>query len=273
MDTGLFADGAAIRRINREAVLLGGAGYAVLMQVAHPAVGQGVREHSDFAARPVNRLRGTLTFVYGQVFGTREEAERIARIVRAMHTKITGPGYDALDPDLQLWVAATLYDSGIRLYELTFGPLPPQDKDEAYRQASVFATSLGCPPETWPPSRDAFDAYWDRMVASIDVDDSAREIARALLAPANPLLRPLARFQAFLASGLLPPRIRDQLGLAWSEARQRRFDRLFSALRRVYPRLPAAVRTFPMRAYMWDMRRQTRRNRLYHRPKQAARPR
>ncbi|ASU82417.1 DUF2236 domain-containing protein [Nocardiopsis gilva YIM 90087] len=273
MATGLFREDAPIRRINREAVVLGGAGYAILMQVAHPAVGRGVHEHSDFASRPVNRLRGTLTFVYGQVFGTREEAERVARIVRAMHTKVNGPGYDALDPDLQLWVAATLYDSGTRLYELAFGPLAAEEKDEAYRQASIFATSLGCPRETWPSTRAEFDAYWARMIASIEVDDSARAITRSLFAPANPLLRPLVRLQCFLAAGLLPPRIREQLGLAWSARQQRRFDRLFAVLRAVYPRLPVMVRTLPMRGYLWDMRRQARRNRLYRRPKRTTRAR
>ncbi|CAM4187183.1 oxygenase MpaB family protein [Nocardiopsis rhodophaea] len=273
MTPGLFRENAPIRRINREAVVLGGAGYAVLMQVAHPAVSRGVYEHSDFAVRPVNRLRGTLTFVYGQVFGTREEAERVARIVRAMHTKVNGPGYDALDPDLQLWVAATLYDSGTRLYELALGPLSPEEKDTAYQQASIFATSLGCPRETWPSSRAEFDAYWERMIASMEVDDSARAITRSLFNPANPLLRPFVRLQGFLAAGLLPPRIREQLGLAWSAKRQRKFDRLFAVLRTVYPRFPMTVRTLPMRAYLWDMRRQARRNRLYRRPRRTARTR
>ncbi|WP_046469199.1 oxygenase MpaB family protein [Allosalinactinospora lopnorensis] len=271
MESGLFAEDSQIRRLNREGVLLGGAGYAILLQVAHPAVGRGVYEHSDFTARPINRLRGTLTFVYGLVFGTEEEAERVSRIVRAMHKTVVGPGYNALDPDLQIWVAATLYSSGIRMYEMTFGELDAAAKDEVYRQSAVFATALGCPEDRWPTTRADFELYWARMVDSIEVGDTAREIAAGLFAPANPLVRPLARMQRFLSAGLLPPRIRDQLGLDWGPGRQRMFDRLFAVVRAVYPRLPMAVRSLPKNAYMWDMRRQAARGRLYRRPKAAVR--
>ncbi|GAA3732777.1 uncharacterized protein (DUF2236 family) [Spinactinospora alkalitolerans] len=266
MDAGLFPDDAQLRRINREAVILGAAGYSILLQVCHPGVGQGVRDHSDFAQRPLDRLRGTLTFVYGMVFGTEEEAERIARIVRAMHKRITGPGYHALDPELQVWVAATLYQGGVRMYEMTVGALSPREKDEVYEQAAVFATALGCPAERWPADRASFEAYWADMVASIEVTDTARGIADALFDPPNPAVRAAARLQRFLAAGLLPPRIREQLGLEWRPSQQRRFDRLIALTRAVYPRLPLAVRSLPKNAYMWDMRRRAARNRLYGRP-------
>ncbi len=266
-EPGLFPENAQIRRINREAVLLGGAGYAILLQVAHPAVGQGVHDHSDFSARPINRLRGTLTFVYGLVFGTTQEAEQVSRIVRAMHKRVTGPGYHGLDPDLQVWVAATLYAGGVRVYELTFGALDTSTKDEVYTQSAVFATALGCPEERWPATRADFESYWAHMVATLEVGETARQLTRELFAPANPLIRPLARMQRFLSAGLLPPRLRDQLGLEWGPRQQRRFDRLFAAVRAVYPRLPVAVRTLPKTAYLWDLRRQAARGRLYRRPK------
>lgn len=269
MDRGLFEDDSQIRRINREAVILGAAGYSILLQVAHPGVGQGVDDHSDFAERPLDRLRGTLTFVYGMVFGTREEAERIARIVRAMHTRINGPDYDALDPDLQVWVAATLYEGAVRMYELTVRPLLPEEKDEAYAQASIFATSLGCPESHWPADRADFDAYWDGMVASMKVGDTARKIAHALFNPPNPAIRAAARIQRFLTAGLLPSRLREELGLEWSPAQQRRFDRLISVIRVVYPRLPMVIRSLPKNAYMWDMRRRAARNRLYRSPRKS----
>ncbi|RNL83313.1 oxygenase MpaB family protein [Halostreptopolyspora alba] len=269
MDGGQFRDDSQIRRINREAVLLGGAGYAILLQVAHPAVGRGVYEHSDFTARPINRLRGTLTFIYGLVFGTVEEAEHVARIVRAMHKRVSGPGYNALDPDLQVWVAATLYSGAVRMYELALGELAPEAKDEAYAQSAVFATALGCPEDRWPATRAEFETYWAGMIDSIEVDDTARAIAEGLFAPTNPFVRPLARIQRFLSAGLLPPRIRDGLGLEWGPRQQRRFDRLFAVIRAVYRWLPMTVRTLPKNAYLWDMRRQAARGRLYRRPKTA----
>jgi len=242
-------------RVYREASALGGAAYAVLLQIAEPGVGKGVRDHSDFAQRPLDRLRGTLVFVYALVFGTDEEADRVSRIVRAVHKRGVGPDYDAQDPDLQVWVAATLYACDMHVYELVFGPMPPAEKDEVREFAAVFATSLGCPRDRWPATRADFDRYWAQAVAAIEVDDTARAIADDLFRPANPVLRVLTRIQRFLAAGLLPPHVRDGFGLEWGPAHQRRFDRLVAVVRAVYPRLPLAVRTLPRDYYLHDMRK------------------
>lgn len=267
MDTLPPPEDSALRRVSREAAVLGGAGYAILLQVAHPAVGQGVHDHSDFASRPLDRLRGTLTFVYGVVFGTPAEAARISAIVRALHTRVTGPGYRALDPQLLLWVAATLYRAAETVYDLAVGDLTDAEKDEAYAHSAVLATALGCPPEYWPPSRADFDRYWARTLASLRVTPAARTVVRELLHPASPLLRPAARVQGFVAAGLLPPGLREELGLAWDARRQRHFDRMCALVRAVYPRLPLRLRTSVRDALLWDIRRRIARNRLYRRPR------
>ena len=51
----------------REAVVLAGAGAAILLQVAHRPVGAGVAAHSAFTADPMTRLRHTLAYVYAAV--------------------------------------------------------------------------------------------------------------------------------------------------------------------------------------------------------------
>src|SRR4051794_41573800 len=50
---GLYGPGSEAWALNREAMLLLGAGpRALLMQLAHPAVAAGVADHSDFRADP-----------------------------------------------------------------------------------------------------------------------------------------------------------------------------------------------------------------------------
>ncbi|RCV54106.1 oxygenase MpaB family protein [Marinitenerispora sediminis] len=247
MDSGLFHDSGAIRRIAREGAVLGGAGYAVLMQVAHPAVARGVHRHSDFARRPLGRLRGTLGYVYAVIFGTREEAGRVSRRVRAAHRHVVGDGYDAGDPELQLWVAATLYHAAVTVYQRAVGPLEPADLDEAYRQYAVLGTSLGLPQELWPATRADFAAYWEAEVAALRVGDEARGIAEQLFRPRQVALRPATALQRFLTAGLLPPKVRAQYGLAWGPVRELALRALFAALRLAWPLLPAALREFPMR--------------------------
>ncbi len=114
--SGVVGKNAEMRAVAREGALLAGGARAILLQVAHPAVGRGVAEHSDFAQRPLDRLRATLTYVYCVTFGEPEDIEAVAAQVTAAHRRVTGAGYRASDPELQLWVAATLYDTALLLY-------------------------------------------------------------------------------------------------------------------------------------------------------------
>ena len=104
-----------LRQIAGEALSLAGAGRALLLQIAHPAVGRGVAEHSDFATRIVDRFHATMTFVYAAVFASPDEFDAVRRQVNRAHGPVHAarsgdlPAYSAFDPDLQLWVSATLY--------------------------------------------------------------------------------------------------------------------------------------------------------------------
>ncbi|MGW5880001.1 oxygenase MpaB family protein [Nocardiopsis terrae] len=249
------SDESTFKRINAEGVLLAGAGYAVLLQIAHPSVARGVAEHSDFASRPLDRLRGTLYYVYGSAHGTPEERERVHAIVRAIHRRVRGPGYNALDPELLLWVAATLHRSALHVHELTVAALSEEEHAEFLRDSAVYATALGLPEREWPRSPAEFDAYWERAYARLEVGPRARALAGELFRPNNRLLWPLTLTQRFLTGGLLDPELRSEFGIPWSQAHQRGFDRLMGFVRAVYPRLPRAVRTLPATLYMRSLRR------------------
>ncbi|WP_049572848.1 oxygenase MpaB family protein [Nocardiopsis sp. SBT366] len=244
-----------LRRLNTEASILAGAGYAILLQVAHPSVARGVAEHSDFAARPLDRLRGTLYYVYGTALGTPEERERVQAIVRAVHRRVRGPGYDALDPELLMWIGATLYHSAVRVYEMTVTELTEEEHAQFLRETSVYATALGLPQEWWPQSIEEFSEYWENAYARLEVGPDAVGLSEGLFRPNNRLLWPMCETQRFLSGGLLEPELREQFGIPWSEARQRRFERLIRLTRRVYPRLPKAVRSLPSTLYLRSMRK------------------
>src|SRR4051794_18954650 len=79
------------------------AGYALILQVAHPTVGAGVGQHSNFAADPWSRLLRTLDYVNGTIYGGPDLAAEIGRRVRGMHRSIKGvrpdgERYHALEP-------------------------------------------------------------------------------------------------------------------------------------------------------------------------------
>ena len=250
-------DNADMRRVAREGALLAGGARAILLQIAHPGVGRGVVEHSDFAGRPLDRLRATLTYVYCVTFGTPEEIEAVAATVTAAHRKVAGAGYRASDPELQLWVAATLYDTALLVYGEVFGPLDAAVADRVYEQYAVLGTALQVPAELWPPDRSAFRVYWEHMIDTLEVSDDARRVARDLLSPEHAplILKAAMPINRFLTAAWLPERIRGQYGIVWDDSQRRRYEQLMKLTRLAYRLLPAPLREAPKTYYLREMRR------------------
>jgi uncharacterized protein (DUF2236 family) len=254
--SGGLTDASVMRRVYREACIFGGAGRAILLQVAHPLVGRGVAEHSRFADDPLARLRGTMNYVYGVTFGTPEEAEWIAAHVGRVHRHVVGPGYSADDPELQRWVAATLYDSARQIYQLVCGPMSTADKEELCRDVRRMATALGCPAELWPGSVAEFDAYWDGQVGALVVGDDARRIFRDLMYNRTLpwYLRALQPTNRLVTAGLLPPSVREAYGFAWNRRRAGLFRVAIGTTRVAYRFVPGALRRLPMTHYLRGFR-------------------
>ncbi|MFM9918967.1 oxygenase MpaB family protein [Lacisediminihabitans sp. H27-G8] len=237
----------ALTDIGAEAVLLAGGGRAILLQLAKPAVGHAVADHSDFAADPLRRLSNTLTYVYALVFGTPHQVAAVTAMVQRAHAPVRSETYDASDARLQLWVAATLYETATTLHERVFGPLDEASADRVYRDYAVVGTALGMPATLWPADREAFGRYWQEQLARLEVDDRVRAVSVQLLRPASgPLwMRALMPIARLATAGLLSPALREAYALPWDDRRQRCFDRLMDVTARLYPRLPARLRHWP----------------------------
>lgn len=247
-----------------EAVLIAGGGRGVLLQIADAGVGRGVAEHSDFASRPLDRLHATLTYVYAVAFGSDEEIAFVRARVNRRHGPVhSAPGeesYTAFDPQLQLWVAATLYNSALTVHRQVFGEPDDVLADRLYAAYADLGTVLQVPAGVWPVERAAFDRYWSARLGQLTADAAARRIARDLLWPrtgplALRIVMPLARL---LTVGLLPRRVRDLYRFTWTEWHQRAFDTVLAVIRVVYPRLPRRLRQWPKNHYLRVLRRHMR---------------
>jgi uncharacterized protein (DUF2236 family) len=253
--------------IVQEGIILGAGAAAILLQVAEAGVGQGVNQHSNFAYRVTDRLRTTMTFVYCMSYGTPEEKKTIVDMITRVHTQVNGTleegrdkgkQYTALDPDLQLWVAATLYASAIQMYERVFGVIDDDVLQERiYREYSVLACTLQVPPEMWPPSREAFWEYWDHKIATIEVTSHAKEVAADLLylSRAPFFMRMMMPAVRIATAELLPERIRQEFGVT---RRPRAYKVSEIMVKAMYRPLPLRVRSYPARMYMKDMRKRLR---------------
>ncbi|MBA0127552.1 DUF2236 domain-containing protein [Haloechinothrix sp. YIM 98757] len=237
-----------------------GAGYALLLQTAHPTVSSGVRDHSDFRAEPWQRLYGTLDYVNLTVYGG-EDAVEVTRRLREMHKRIKGVNpdgsrYHALEPETYAWVQATLVRAVIDVNRWFVGSMTERDHELLYQEWLGLARLLGIGAADLPPSWAEFDGYFDEMVAGkLTRTTSAVDVLDSLTRPARPPVlprwtEPLWRVLSFPASyvlrltttGLLPPVLRERLGLRWGPVRERQLRALAALSRACTPVLPGFLR-------------------------------
>jgi len=243
--------------LNREAMLLLGAGpRALLLQLAHPQVAAGVADHSDFRTDPWARLRATLRSYLAIVYGTRSAARAEIRRLNALHRTITGPTYQARDPELSLWVHATLVDSTIVTADAWLEPISRARRERYYAETLPIGRAFGIPADLLPADLATFEAYLEEMLApdgAVLVGPLARELAQVVLhpplgpvVPALAALPPVAyAWTLWPAVGLLPQTIRDAYGFHWGPLERAASGWLVSGWRAWRPWLPTGLRQMP----------------------------
>lgn len=252
-----FSPGAPFWRVNREWLVSLGGARAVLLELAHPLIAAGVASHSRYRRDPFGRLFRTLWTMSTLTFGDERAALRAARQLHNRHRPVrgvlsepagpfpAGTEYAADDPFLKLWVLATLIDSILRVYELMVAALSPAEKEDYYADTLRLAPWLGLSPALMPPTYADFSAYMDAMLASdlLSVGPTARDIVTALYTA--PVFGPLAWRASFVSVGLLPDRVREAFGFAWTVDEARRLERLATWSQRLRPWAPDLLLVHP----------------------------
>jgi uncharacterized protein (DUF2236 family) len=219
-----------------------GSGTALLLQLAHPSIAQGVHDHSNYEHRPLDRLFGTLYATNAVVFGSKSDAEQIGNAIGHVHTKVTGPGYSALDPALLCWVNATLLGTAAQLYQRMIRPLSVDELDAFVADSRRVGEVFGCPEHAQPATWSEFDDYWRATIDQLEVSDTARRVAHSLLSgrglPLRPVWLPSLTVARSVTAATLPSRLRHEYRLPW-----RGFDRALASFvlgtaGAVLPRLP-----------------------------------
>jgi uncharacterized protein (DUF2236 family) len=269
-----FTPDRQIWKVDRETVLLLGAGRALLLQLAHPLVAAGVAEHSAFARDRLGRLRRTLDLSYALVFGDLGMAREAVRRMDTVHARVhgvlpaavgrfpAGTPYDAMDPELRLWVHATLIDTGLVVYQRFVTPLSPAQQAEYWADSCAVAQLLGIPESMIPTTLDDFRDYVARtLTRDVAVGPATRALARLIFHPRGPMRVPTVAFLELITIGLLPPEVRRHYGYPWSRGRERLLDAFAAAVRAALPAMPRVLRVAPAaRAVERRIRRPARRS-------------
>jgi uncharacterized protein (DUF2236 family) len=247
-------------RLERDALIFLGGGRAVLLQLAHPFVACGIRDHSRTRGDVVGRFQRTFRAVFAMSFGDLEHARRAARAVHGGHARVVGTidedagawvagsAYAGNDADALRWVHATLVDTVVTVHEAVHGALAVADKDAYCHDARRFGRLFAIPEPLLPTTWSAHRAYVEAMLAGrqLAITAAARSMADYLF---GGRLGPLARA---VTAGLSPERLRDGFGLSFGTGERRAFAATLAAARAL-ARLPAPVRDLP--AYRDAIRR------------------
>ena len=250
-DLGYFGPDSVSWQVHREVTVLFGGARAVLMQAAHPLVIAGARATGFYGRNPWKRLQRTLVLTYTITFGTKAEAHAAADRINDVHSRIsgldpvTGLAYDALDPELLLYVHACLVDSALLFEEFTVGRLDDAGRQRFHEEQMLAAELVKIPREIVPPTVPALRAWMREVEDSgiLQVTDSARRVADLFIhPPADAEWRPVLRGVSRLAFATLPPVLREQYRIRVGAGRRAAMAATFAATRALRPLLPKRVR-------------------------------
>jgi len=260
-DTGYYGPGSMTWKVGREWVVLLGGTRAVLLQIAHPLVALGVHNHTDYMTDPFGRAERTFKRGEEMAFGHTGLARQSARTINNLHKHVhgqlpldagcfpQGTSYNARDPELLLWVQATLVDTVLQCYQLFVEPLTHAQEEQYYQESKEVAHLLGLLPEHMPEGIDDLKQYVYTMVQSNRLAPTlqARELAfQTLFPPTHNAFRPLMHLNLSITNALLPQPVREIYGFEWNKYQQHTFELATRSMRLIVPRMPRGLRELPL---------------------------
>jgi len=258
--------GSITWQVNGELAIVAGWGYAVLMQVAHPMIAEGVARHSTFSRSPAAKLQRflrTLEQMLRLTFGTPYEvwlaAQRIDRIHDYVHgemdhldshSQANVARYSAHDPELLKWVHSTFVHATLRTYAMLVRPLTLAEKDDYLHKASIVGPLLGIPLSYVPNTWQGLDSYIQDMVRSgtLKVGTQAQSLANYVLDrfPLPILGHGLEWYIRLVTAALLPPSLRYAYGLKWTSLDPVALSLISWHSRQWHRFLPALLHRWPL---------------------------
>jgi uncharacterized protein (DUF2236 family) len=252
-------------------------GSALVLQVGHPTVAAGVREHSDYAADPWGRLLRTLDYLFTAIYADRDAAADAGRLLRERHrqikgTKPDGGSYHALEPEAFAWVHATLTEQIVAANAHFARPMPATVLEPFYGEMRQIGYLHGVGEDDLPPTYAEFRSYFAEMVDTrLEDSDVVRGVLDSLTHPAPPTQKlpetawriaraPMVRAARLGTVGLLPRSLRERWGIPWSRAQELQLRALGAASRGATPLMPRSLRVMGP-GYLRQRNRQQERRR------------
>ncbi|BBZ35967.1 hypothetical protein MCNF_45720 [Mycolicibacterium confluentis] len=249
-------------------------GTAGLMQTMHPAIGQGLIDHSNFFDDPVDRVFRSLPGILGTVYEGPTAYDTGAR-VRDFHRDIkgvlpSGQRYHALTPETYWWAHATFQMMVHRLAEhWDTHRLTNAEREQLYLEGCEWYRRYGMTESVLPPTLTEFNREYERYCGEVLQPNPASDyliefIGRPAIPdmsmspdyPTHPMMKPLtdrllpslpvrvalAPPMRLVIFGGLPPLVRERFGIRWRRADESSYRAVRTAIRSGWRTMPASLR-------------------------------
>ena len=157
---------------------------SLFLQALEPRAFGGVQAHSRYREEPFGRLLRTAEYIGVISFGTKEEADRAASKVRAMHKAL---GLDV--PELLLWVHNGFTDSLLDIAMRSGMNFSKADQDRYVKEQLIAAKLIGLDPAICPSNVDELNAYYenkrhelvaDKLITRVkSVDENIAQVTKS----------------------------------------------------------------------------------------------
>lgn len=239
-------------------------------ETAFPEISRGLEEHSNFfgdgLGRGVRTFQALTKTVYGP--GSRQWGAEVRDFHKHVKGEMADGGrYHALDPEYFYWIHATFVDHLIYSTDMFIRRLTFEEKAQIFEESKTWYRLYGVSDRFQPRTYDEFLVYWEGMLDRCESTKVLRYgtgyLVQGIPAP-RPIPRPvwrliswpLNKYANLISVGSMPDQVRAALGLRWTAAQERRYQRAAAIIRRLNPLFEA----LPQRARYWPAAVAARRN-------------
>lgn len=233
---------------------------AGVLQISQKDISRSLVQLSNVFDNEVARLVRSAFPIIRTVY----EGPEVGAMIRDFHKDVKGTHpdgtrYHSLNPEVYYWAHSTFVAMPYMLAGNFMPEMSHEEREQLFQESRTWYTFYGvAEPKDAPRTYDQYVKYMDSMydtLAPSETIERSRIINGLTLDPPMPsvpkwLWKPIAPYASRLllwaAIGLLPAKVRDNLGWEWTRSDQRRFTALARTARAVFSVLPRRLRMVPI---------------------------
>lgn len=191
-DNGFFGPGSPSWKVWTSPTAAIGFQRAVVLEHFDPFLTAGAADQAGIYKDPQGRLDRTFAYFLLVAVADSRTVIEASEFLMKIHARVTGiepvsgKRYAANNPDSQLWIHVTGWQSVLKAYEM-YGPgkLSAEEEDQYWKECVIAAEVQTCRQEDVPKSREEVRAYYARIRSTLCVTERARQGMEHLLRPAR----------------------------------------------------------------------------------------